>query len=555
MMATLRVGVYNVLAQTLAKSDYFPYVLNAALKLKNRWPALQRVILELDADVLLLSELDRVDEYKTFFTSHGYELVFRRRGAKLYGNGIAYRSSKLRLVKAASLDMNDLADCLAAGIADTAAWHVINGEDGGAASAEAHFRKDSVGVFAALAFKEQVPASSPFGIVVACSHLYWDPSMAAVRSAQAASLLLGASDFAASIAADAGNVEAASTGPSQTNAAAWPILVGGDFNSQPGTDSHRLLIREPLPLAESAVALGSAGGSPASGSDAPGSGVAPLVWDTLLAPPPAPRPQAPKTASPPSASGNGSDLTAPAPVAPAPRVLSPGRRAWLERLSAFVGRAVSDVATKWSPSGGSPTDAPSSDGGPSSRGPSLVSAYARHAQQSLTLQLGGFDGSTGLSAVHPSGLPRVGMELKHGAPPVPLPLSVRLADAGDSTTGGLVATRSDGTSAPVASPLHAHSVLALDILAEPAMTTMTQAFTECLDYLLFTPRVATAASLAVTGNGARGPAVTTEVVSVLPMPTVAEVTKDGDVAVPSRAHPSDHFPLVAELRFSFEGAA
>jgi hypothetical protein len=153
----------------------------------------------------------------------------------------------------------------------------------------------------------------------------------------------------------------------------------------------------------------------------------------------------------------------------------------------------------------------------------------------------------------PEGLPRTHLPLRHGAPAVALPLVVPLHHLHDAAAppgagaGGLLHAVVAGEGGEgggghhrlaLATPLPADVELALDVLAEPAFTTCTQGFTEALDYVLVSPRV----------EGGAGRSVLVEVAGVLALPTMDDVTEGGAVvAAPSARHPSDHFPLVAEL--------
>ena len=583
MATRLRVAAYNVLAQVLAKSDYFPYA-GGALKLKQRWPQLQRVLESLDADVICLSELDRVEEdYRPWLAARGYALVYKRRGAKQYGNGIAYRTAKLELVAAACADLNDLADAVSCGVAGTEAWHVVQGHhaaDDSAGTIAARFRRDSVCVYAALRL---VGHPQRLGVVVGCTHTYWDPSMSVVRSAQAAAVLLGAAEFAGAVAAQ----ERAPT--------PWPVIVGGDFNSQPGTDAHRLLIRTPLPLLRApppAIADATTSGHEHAAAGGAAAAAASLGWDSLQAGPPAaaarpaPTPAAGAVAAVDSGASSvaraataASSLEGPAGAgaaaagsttsSSADAPLHAARQQWLTRLSAFVARAVRGVTTRHrlQPSSDSTKaeeeeeeedddddDEAAEEGAWS--GPTLVSAYAAHARSGMALRaVAPVDAAARTVCVVPEGLPRAQLPLRHGAPAVALPLVLplaatagggeRLLHAGAFVRDGGGGGDDTESGARLALGVPRAAALALDVLAEPAMTTCTQAFTEALDYVLVTPRV----------QGPRGGAAClVEVAGVLAMPSMDDVTEGGKVvAAPSLRHPSDHFPLVADLNLHVEG--
>lgn len=452
-MTSLRVCAYNVLAQALAKSDYFPWA-GAALKWRVRWPALQALLLGLRADVLCLSEVDRADEYVAWLDAHGYGCAYKRRGAKQYGQLIAWRRDVLEALETAACDLNDVGDAVACGAlrredvealagvslpaprpprngdatSDVAAV-AANGDSppGGdvacADAAAAACRTDSVVAFAML----RVRAQPSVGVVVSCTHSFWAPDAGAVRAVQAAALQLCVADALAA---------ARSAGGAGT---AWTAIVGGDFNSRPAVDAYAVLAGQPLPppvLGAASAAgwdvgcdvLGGGGGGGAGGR-----GDGPPAISTSRATPPVASPLA--AAVPP----------------PPPR---PGRDAWLARIGGHVAALVAAAAAR-------PASADASGAAVASTEEILRSAYAMHAR-----------------AAGPP-LPRGG--------------------------GGLA-----------------------DADAEPAFTTHTGAFVDALDYVF-------------VGPGCR-------VLSVRPMPDAADVTGGGAFpGAPNARHPSDHFPLVAEV--------
>ena len=506
MESRLRVGAYNVLAQCLSSSSYFPYA-SAFLKRKRRWPAVRAQLTALSGDVLLLTEVDGIEDYASFFREQGYGIVCKLRGTKPYGNAIAWREDRLRLVRSASLDLGDLTRAALAHAGGSAAAWVAGGDS-------TQFSTDSVAVYAALELLEEgggERSTPPRGVVCSVSHLHWRPEAGVVRTAQAAAWLAGAADFVA-----AGEDAQAPPLP-------WPIILGGDANSIPGSGSHAVLVRAALPLSK-ARARGGAGRR--------------LTWDTL------------------------------SPGAPAASAEEDA--AWLAWLSDCVAEAAL-VAEAWAPASSAPErgaeEAPTVSGGvahpqppapllglqPAQRAgdPVLVSAYAAAARAGAQLHLVAADGGAQRGAVQAliSHLPRVGQPSAYGVLAPSTAVEVHLAGgaAGGSALGASAiaplngtALRPDGMAALLALPLPPATEWALDVLAEPAFTTSTTDFTETLDYVLATPDMELGAWHART-----------RVLGVRALPAQAE----GFGFIPSADHPSDHLPLLAEMQLTWEKGA
>lgn len=199
-MSTARVATYNVLAQTLATSRYFPYS-GSALQAKHRLPALTGRLLGLRADVIGISEA--YPEVLASLHANGYESLFVPRVKREYGVALAYHSGRVELLQSAALDFDDVADSLIGN----------QGDVGGGADT---FRTNSVAVFGAF---RVIGAPTGEGVfVVAEAHLHWNPAQELVKSAQAVALKRAAAEFAAAHA------------PAKA-----PLIIVGDFNSMPGS--------------------------------------------------------------------------------------------------------------------------------------------------------------------------------------------------------------------------------------------------------------------------------------------------------------------------------
>lgn len=231
-MATgVRIATYNVLAQTLATSKYFPYS-GTALQAKHRLPALQARLLGLRADVCGISEA--YPEVLASLRASGYESFFVARSGRPYGVALTFNTSRVELLHSAALDFDDVANALVE----------HQGDVGGGVDT---FRTNSVAAFAAFRVLDAPPGEGVF--VVATAHLFWNPAQELVKAAQAVALKRAAAEFAAAHAP-----------------AGAPLFVVGDFNSMPGSWTCSV--------------LEAAGGVPRIDADAAGALVS--GWNTLL---------------------------------------------------------------------------------------------------------------------------------------------------------------------------------------------------------------------------------------------------------------------------------
>ena len=238
----LRVATYNVLAQCYTRSSWFPWSPSASLKWKQRGAALLRDIDALSADVLLLQECEDCEPFWVpALRQRGYEGLWKKRtevtGAKKDGCAIFWRAAALALDgDALFVEHNELC----AGLPPRPEGSPPPRADNGATlDARTRLERDCVGVVAQLAILRDGPRGADAGalgadvprLVVANTHLYWDPAFADVKLAQAEHMLRRIALFRADCAARRGA------------AAEPPVVFGGDFNSLPASEVHALLTR------------------------------------------------------------------------------------------------------------------------------------------------------------------------------------------------------------------------------------------------------------------------------------------------------------------------
>jgi len=229
----LRICSYNILAQTLATSSFFPYAGNHLKKAK-RIPLILERISGLRADVICISEA--FPEVCQSLEATGYGVIFKPRAGRPYGVALAFKKSSVECLGSASLDFDDAALAIECGAA----------AEGPPQAAEV-FRTSSLALFASMRLKEEGEGGGGGGggagagtgkpFLVGATHLFWGPRLECVKACQAVALKLAFADFA-----------------SKFGSAHTPLFLGGDFNSMPGSWVCRVLEDHPFPASSGDVA-------------------------------------------------------------------------------------------------------------------------------------------------------------------------------------------------------------------------------------------------------------------------------------------------------------
>ncbi|GBG66246.1 hypothetical protein CBR_g57848 [Chara braunii] len=260
----VRVISYNVLAQALVKSEFFPHSPRGCLRWKERSKALAEELVNLQADFLCLQELD---EFKTFYEplmkNQGYASLYQKRpGRKRDGSCIFFRESRFELLESGAIDYNDLvpAGMIPAGHLEgtltrrdwdsalgKAGQHTESVALGGQAGDDSlkspsattattfgiekdgriKLLRDCVGVLGVFQAKDR-PGDC---FIVASTQLYWDPEWKDVKMAQARYLVK--------------RLTALRQSAINSYRGTLPILLGGDFNSTPGDEVYNYLTSVP----------------------------------------------------------------------------------------------------------------------------------------------------------------------------------------------------------------------------------------------------------------------------------------------------------------------
>ncbi|PUZ66170.1 hypothetical protein GQ55_3G285100 [Panicum hallii var. hallii] len=233
-----RLVSYNILAQVYVKSTFFPHSPSACLKWKSRSKAVLTELKSFDADLMCIQELDEYDTfYKKNMENSGYSSIYiQRSGDKRDGCGIFYKPKSAELVQKEGIHYNDLVEKYvhsdhvhsappnnSSPEEDTNA-KPDNSKRGDPNDPRVRLKRDCVGLLAA--FKLSDP--SDHILVVANTHIYWDPEWIDVKLAQAKYLLSRVSQFEQLIS------NKFNCKPS--------VIIAGDFNSTPGDKVYNYLV-------------------------------------------------------------------------------------------------------------------------------------------------------------------------------------------------------------------------------------------------------------------------------------------------------------------------
>ncbi|KAG2627832.1 hypothetical protein PVAP13_3KG263938 [Panicum virgatum] len=232
-----RLVSYNILAQVYVKSAFFPHSPSACLKWKSRSKAVLTELKSFDADLMCIQELDEYDTfYKKNMENSGYSSIYiQRSGDKRDGCGIFYKPKSAELVQKEGIHYNDLVEKYVhsdhvhsappnnSSPEDTTA-KPDNSKRGDPNDPCVRLKRDCVGLLAA--FKLSDPCDHI--LIVANTHIYWDPEWIDVKLAQAKYLLSRVSQFEQLIS------NKFNCKPS--------VIITGDFNSTPGDKVYNYLL-------------------------------------------------------------------------------------------------------------------------------------------------------------------------------------------------------------------------------------------------------------------------------------------------------------------------
>jgi len=194
----LKVMTYNVLAQTQLETHSHIYKDhdNEALEWENRWPLIYNKFKDEDPHILCLQEVDPIHVSSHFakLFELGYSWVFKKSsGSHEDGVAVFYKSDLLEVEAHSQVELNQGAEPLTA---------------------------DKVGVVVRLVVRNTTQR-----VVVATTHLVYNPRRSATRLAQAQVMLAEIDRLAFN----------------RTAKTYYPIILTGDFNLQPYTGVYKFL--------------------------------------------------------------------------------------------------------------------------------------------------------------------------------------------------------------------------------------------------------------------------------------------------------------------------
>ncbi|XP_057479043.1 carbon catabolite repressor protein 4 homolog 4 isoform X1 [Actinidia eriantha] len=283
-----RLVSYNILAQAYAKSEQFPHSPSPCRRWKTRSRAILNLLKSLKPEFFCLQEVDEYDSfYEGNMESHGYASIYiQRSGKKPDGCGIFYKRDNAELILEEKIEYNDLVnsvqdgtslwvdkdkDALASGNKDTEhlslrlaelvleekikrndlvnsildkttscvdkdteqkdgtflsclQQQVTDRRHGDPNDPRVRLKRDCVGIMGAFKLKDP----SHHVVILANTHLYWDPNWADVKLAQAKYLMARLAEFRTLVS------DKFECSPS--------VFVAGDFNSTPGDKVYQYLI-------------------------------------------------------------------------------------------------------------------------------------------------------------------------------------------------------------------------------------------------------------------------------------------------------------------------
>eukprot|EP01084_Bolivina_argentea_P130501 230361_1 len=203
----LSVSTWNTLADNYSSSKSFPYCDKQFLL----WNSHRRDLIfskldALNSDIYLLQEVDKINDYKTYFQNNNYHVSFcKRTNHKLDGCLIAFKSNLFQLITPIYItNYNYLCK-----LCDEFDEYT-----------KASFSKDNIGMIAALKHK-QFPNSI---IIIGNTHLHWDPNLPHTKLWQTASFL--------------NSIQWIIT---KHKFKQYNIIIGGDFNSMPTSDVYKFI--------------------------------------------------------------------------------------------------------------------------------------------------------------------------------------------------------------------------------------------------------------------------------------------------------------------------
>ena len=236
---SIRVVTYNLLAAIYATSVQYPYCPAWALSWNFRKGQILRELAGYGADVLCLQEV-QADHFESFLypqlSAMGYEGLYKQKTrealgprGRIDGCALFFKVAKFELKEKYVIEFNEAAMTMA----QQGTFTGISAEEAKNPSSRGNSKthgvsrllKDNVAQIAVLELRDPYGQYSylehPPRICVSNVHIFWDPSFADVKLWQTHILIKELQKF--------------------TQARGLPLVLGGDFNSEPKSSVHDLL--------------------------------------------------------------------------------------------------------------------------------------------------------------------------------------------------------------------------------------------------------------------------------------------------------------------------
>ena len=222
---TISVMTYNILADCYCRSEQFTYVAKIDfLRWRYRKRLLFSSISKFDADIVMLQEVDKYDDFYQYFTNNrnNYDVTYvKRTNKKQDGLMISFRKNKVELIsKIYQINFNEIGSI---DIFDK----------------DQRFQTDNIAMI--VVFKISSINSGSIDnnnnndnngnyLIVANCHLHWKPDCADIKLLQTQSLLNGIEHVV--------NIFKNKKILTDTN---YQVILGGDLNSMPDSDIYKLI--------------------------------------------------------------------------------------------------------------------------------------------------------------------------------------------------------------------------------------------------------------------------------------------------------------------------
>ena len=235
-----RVMAYNILADAYATAERYNYCPTWALAWSYRKSKILKEIVDAKPDLVCLQELE-TGEYQDFFqeamAKHGFSGIFKPRSRaytagvnthKVDGCAIFYRNSKLALHQDLVVEFQRLA----------LARHSKIVSDDDRSGHERLLTRDNIALIAVFDIIEdklpvgrsaRKPPAAPSRLIVCNTHVHWNPELCDVKLMQTQMMMEELMALRAKLRLDS------------PSARPIPMIVCGDFNSEPSSGVYELL--------------------------------------------------------------------------------------------------------------------------------------------------------------------------------------------------------------------------------------------------------------------------------------------------------------------------